>query len=174
MSNQEIQAKVRIAVDLGASSGRVMAAIPSGGKLTLTEIHRFENPAIELPTGLYWNILGLFHEILTGLKKAIETHGENIASIGIDTWGCDFGLFDHSGELIGPPHQYRDPRFEGMAEKMHNLMSEDDISAAPGSRRTSTTAPSTCSRSSSAKANRSRRRATSFLSPTSSPTGSPA
>jgi sugar (pentulose or hexulose) kinase len=132
VSNQEIQAKVRIAVDLGASSGRVMAAIPSGGKLTLTEIHRFENPAIELPTGLYWNILGLFHEILTGLKMAIETHGENIASIGIDTWGCDFGLFDHSGELIGPPHQYRDPRFEGMAEKMHNLMSEDDIFSRTG------------------------------------------
>ena len=93
----------------------------------LTEIHRFENFTIELPTGLYWNIVGLYHEILTGLQKAIETHGENIASIGIDTWGCDFGLFDHSGELIGPPHQYRDPRFEGMAEKMHDLMPEDDI-----------------------------------------------
>ena len=104
-----------------------MAGISSGGKLTLSEIHRFENPAIELPTGLYWNIFGLFHEILTGLKKAIASHGENIASIGIDTWGCDFGLFDHSGELIGPPHQYRDPRFEGMADKMHELMSEDEI-----------------------------------------------
>ena len=104
-----------------------MAGISSGGKLMLSEIHRFENPAIELPTGLYWNIFGLFHEILTGLKKAIASHGENIASIGIDTWGCDFGLFDHSGELIGPPHQYRDPRFEGMADKMHELMSEDEI-----------------------------------------------
>ena len=104
-----------------------MAGISSGGKLTLSEIHRFENPAIELPTGLYWNIFGLFHEILTGLKKAIASHGENIASIGIDTWGCDFGLFDHSGELIGPPHQYRDPRFEDMADKMHELMSEDEI-----------------------------------------------
>jgi rhamnulokinase len=127
VSNLENQVNVRIAIDLGANSGRVMAAIPSSGKLMLTEIHRFENPTIELPTGLYWNIVGLYHEILTGLQKAIETHGENIASIGIDTWGCDFGLFDHSGELIGLPHQYRDPRFEGMAEKMHNLMSEDDI-----------------------------------------------
>lgn len=127
MSNQKNQEKVRVAVDLGASSGRVIVGIPTAGKLSLTEIHRFENPAIELPTGLYWNILGLYHEILTGLKKAIAAHGEDIASIAIDTWGCDFGLFDHSGELIGPPHQYRDPRFEGMADKMHDLISEDDI-----------------------------------------------
>ncbi len=132
MPNSETQGKVRIAIDLGASSGRVIAGIPVEGKLTLTEIHRFENPAIELPTGLYWNILGLFHEILTGLKKAIETHGENIASIGIDTWGCDFGLLDGAGELIGPPHQYRDPRFEGMEEKMHDLMSEDEIFSLTG------------------------------------------
>lgn len=132
MSNKENKGKVRIAIDLGASSGRVIAGIPYEGKLTLTEIHRFDNPAIELPTGLYWNILGLYHEILTGLKKAIETHGESIASIAIDTWGCDFGLFDASGELIGSPHQYRDPRFEGMAEKMHDLMSEDDIFSRTG------------------------------------------
>ena len=133
MSNQENQAKVRIAVDLGASSGRVMAAIPSGGKLTLTEIHRFDNPAIELPTGLYWNILGLYHEILAGLKKAIETHGENIASIGIDTWGCDFGLFDHSGELIGPPHQYRDPRFEANPSPMRATSFSSRTSSPTGS-----------------------------------------
>jgi rhamnulokinase len=132
VSNKENKGKVRIAIDLGASSGRVIAGIPYEGKLTLTEIHRFDNPAIELPTGLYWNILGLYHEILTGLKKAIETHGESIASIAIDTWGCDFGLFDASGELIGSPHQYRDPRFEGMAEKMHDLMSEDDIFSRTG------------------------------------------
>ncbi len=127
MSISEIQGKVRIAIDLGASSGRVIAGETKNGKLTLTEIHRFGNPAIELPSGLHWNIFGLFHEITTGLKKAIETYGENVASIAIDTWGCDFGLFDNSGELIGSPHQYRDPRFEGMAEKMHDLMPEDDI-----------------------------------------------
>jgi len=132
VSNQKNQEKVRVAVDLGASSGRVIVGIPTAGKLSLTEIHRFENPAIELPTGLYWNILGLYHEILTGLKKAIAAHGEDIASIAIDTWGCDFGLFDHSGELIGPPHQYRDPRFEGMADKMHDLISEDDIFSRTG------------------------------------------
>ena len=132
MPTSESQGKVRIAIDLGASSGRVIAGMHVGGKLTLHEIHRFENPAIELPSGIYWNILGLYHEILTGLKKSIATYGENIASIAIDTWGCDFGLFDNSGELIGPPHQYRDPRFEGMAEKMHDLMPEDDIFSLTG------------------------------------------
>ncbi|MBG7606844.1 MAG: rhamnulokinase [Verrucomicrobia bacterium] len=132
MADTKKQGKVRIAIDLGASSGRVIAGVMENGKLTLTEIHRFENPTIELPSGLYWNILGLFHEITTGLKKAIETHGENVASIAIDTWGCDFGLFDNSGELIGPPHQYRDPRFEGMAEKMHGIMSEDEIFSLTG------------------------------------------
>ena len=110
----------------------MIAGVTEQGKLTLSEIHRFGNPAIELPSGLYWNILGLFHEITTGLKMAIETYGENIASIAIDTWGCDFGLFDDSGELIGPPHQYRDPRFEGMAAKMHDLMSEAEIFSLTG------------------------------------------
>jgi sugar (pentulose or hexulose) kinase len=132
VSNLESKGNVRIAIDLGASSGRVMAAMPTEGKLTLTEIHRFDNPAIELPSGLYWNIFGLFHEITTGLKKSVELFGENISSIGIDTWGCDFGLFDSHGEIIGTPHQYRDPRNEGMAEKMHAILSEKEIYAHTG------------------------------------------
>lgn len=127
MSHSENKPKIRIAIDLGASSGRVIAGTVSDGKLTLQEIHRFGNPAVELPSGLYWNILGLFHEIVTGLKKAVEAHGDAIASIGIDTWGCDFGLFDATGELIAPPHQYRDPRFNGMAEKMHALLPEVEV-----------------------------------------------
>ena len=132
MPVSEAQGKVRIAIDLGASSGRVIAGFTEKGKLTLSEIHRFGNPAIELPSGLYWNMLGLFHEITVGLKLAISEYGKHIGSIGIDTWGCDFGLFDNSGELIGPPHQYRDPRFEGMAEKMEELMTEDEIFSITG------------------------------------------
>ncbi len=127
MSILENQGKVRIAIDLGASSGRVIASINQGGKLAIEEIHRFENPAIELPSGLYWNIFGLFHEILTGLRKSSATYGEKIASVAIDTWACDFGLFDLNGELVTPPHQYRDPRFEGMAEVMHALVPEEKI-----------------------------------------------
>lgn len=123
---------IRIAIDLGAGSGRVIASSSQNGKLSFSEIHRFDNPAIELPSGLYWNIFGLFHEIITGMKKAVDIHGDEIASIGIDTWGCDFGLFDRQGEIIGTPHQYRDPRIEGMEQKMHELMSEDEIFSITG------------------------------------------
>jgi len=118
---------IRIAIDLGASSGRVISSYLLNGKIQLTEVHRFENPVIELPSGLYWNIFGLYQEILMGIKKAVDQHGDDIRSIGIDTWGCDFGLFDGQGEIIGTPHQYRDPRIDGIAEKMHELMPEEEI-----------------------------------------------
>lgn len=126
MSNSD-KKNVHIAIDLGASSGRVISSFLVDGKIQLSEIHRFDNPAIELPSGLYWNIFGLYHEILTGLKKSVDQFGEKIRSIGIDTWGCDFGLFDGQGEIIGTPHQYRDPRIEGIEEKMHDLMPEEEI-----------------------------------------------
>jgi rhamnulokinase len=118
---------VRIAIDLGASSGRVISSYLVDGKIQLEEIHRFDNPAIELPSGLYWNLFGLYHEILTGIKKAVDQYGEQISSIGIDTWGCDFGLFDGQGEIIGVSHQYRDPRIDGVEEQMHELMPEEEI-----------------------------------------------
>ena len=67
-----------------------------------------------------------------GLRRAVERHGESIVSIGIDTWGCDYGLIDGNGELLGMPHQYRDPRFEGMAEAMHAIMPEAEVYAQTG------------------------------------------
>jgi rhamnulokinase len=124
--------KVFIAVDLGAGSGRIIAATTDFQQLELEEIHRFENPGTDLPGGSFWNVLGLYREILEGLRRAVEKHGEKIASIGIDTWGCDFGLLSPNGELLGLPHQYRDPRFEGMAEAMHQCMPEADIFAKTG------------------------------------------
>lgn len=116
-----------IAVDLGAGSGRVIAATTDLNKIELEEIHRFDNPGTELPGGSFWNIVGLYRDILEGLRRAVEIHGDRIVSIGIDTWGCDHGLIGQNGTLLGVPHQYRDPRFEGMAEVMHGLMSEADI-----------------------------------------------
>ena len=124
--------KVFIAVDLGAGSGRVIAAKTDFSKLELEEIHRFDNPGTDLPGGSFWNILGLYREILEGLRCAVARHGEKIVSIGIDTWGCDFGLIDENDELLGLPHQYRDPRFEGMAEVMHGLLPEKEIYAQTG------------------------------------------
>ncbi len=124
--------KVFIAVDLGAGSGRVIAAKTNFSKLELEEVHRFDNPGTDLPGGSFWNIIGLYREILEGLRRAVALHGDKIVSIGIDTWGCDFGLLDSHGELLGLPHQYRDPRFEGMAEAMHAIMPEVEIYAQTG------------------------------------------
>jgi len=118
---------VFIAVDLGAGSGRVMAARTDLSTMTLEEVHRFENPGVELPDGSYWNILGLYREILQGLRLAVEKFGERIVAIGIDTWAVDFALLDEGGAMLGMPHQYRDPRFEGMAERMHGMMPEAEI-----------------------------------------------
>jgi rhamnulokinase len=124
--------KVFIAVDLGAGSGRVIAAKTNFSKLELEEVHRFDNPGTDLPGGSFWNIIGLYREILEGLRRAVALHGDKIVSIGIDTWGCDFGLLESHGELLGLPHQYRDPRFEGMADAMHAIMPEVDIYAQTG------------------------------------------
>ncbi len=124
--------KVFIAVDLGAGSGRVIAAKTDLVTLELEEVHRFDNPGTDLPGGSFWNIVGLYREILEGLRRAVERHGDAIVSIGLDTWGCDFGLLDGAGELLGMPHQYRDPRFEGMAAAMHAILPEAEVYAQTG------------------------------------------
>lgn len=118
---------VFLAIDLGAGSGRVIAGETDLKDLRLQEIHRFDNPGTDLPGGSHWNILGLFRHIQDGLRVAAERYGKRIVSIGIDTWGCDFGLLDTHGRLLGLPHQYRDPRHEGMPERMHGLMPEVEI-----------------------------------------------
>ena len=119
--------KVYLSIDLGAGSGRIIAAKTNLSHLYLEEVHRFSNPGTDLPGGSYWNIVGLYRDILDGLRKAVHTYGDRICSIGIDTWGCDFGLLDAGGRLLGMPHQYRDARFEGMAEEMHQRMSEREV-----------------------------------------------
>ncbi len=127
-----MSSKTFIAVDLGAGSGRVIAATTDFSKIELEELHRFDNPGTELPGGSFWNLIGLYREILEGLRRAVERHGDSIVSIGIDTWGCDHGLIGRDGSLLGMPHQYRDPRFEGMAEAMHSIMPEAEIYAQTG------------------------------------------
>lgn len=118
---------VFLAIDLGAGSGRVIAGESDSKTLRLEEIHRFDNPGTDLPGGSFWNLIGLFREIQEGLRLAANRYGERIVAIGIDTWGVDFGLLDADGHLLGLPHQYRDPRHEGMPEIMHGLMPEEEI-----------------------------------------------
>ncbi|MCP5548228.1 MAG: hypothetical protein H7A50_12735 [Akkermansiaceae bacterium] len=102
-----------LAVDLGAGSGRVIAARSDGNRIEPEDVHRFANPGTDLPDGSFWNVIGLYREILEGLRLAIAKHGDTVVSIGIDTWGCDHALIGPGGGLLGMPHQYRDPRFEG-------------------------------------------------------------
>ncbi len=119
--------KTFIAVDLGAGSGRVIAATTDFSTIELEELHRFDNPGTDLPGGAFWNLIGLYRDILEGLRRAVGKFGDGIVSIGIDTWGCDHGFVGADGGLLGMPHQYRDPRFEGMAEAMHAVMGEAEI-----------------------------------------------
>ena len=104
-----------LAFDFGASSGRAMLGIYDGTSIQLKEIHRFSNDPVIVNGTMYWDILRLFHEIKQGLLKA--KHESDFDSIGIDTWGVDFGLLDKDGNLLENPVHYRDKRTLGMLEK---------------------------------------------------------
>jgi rhamnulokinase len=101
-----------LAVDLGAESGRVLRGTLDDGRLTVAEAHRFANRPVQLPTGLHWNVLGLYDGMTAGLAAAASVGP--VDGIGVDAWGNDFGLLDRSGRLVGNPYHYRDPRTEGM------------------------------------------------------------
>lgn len=120
-----------LAIDLGAESGRAMLADLSGHLMKLQEVHRFPNIPVNLPTGLYWNTLGLFQEILAGVRAAARLTGR-LESVAIDTWGVDFGLLGPDGALIDNPRHYRDARTVGLPEKMFDTVPREDIFAATG------------------------------------------
>lgn len=119
--------KCYLAVDLGASSGRVLAGLYKNKKLELVEMHRFWNGAIEHDDGLHWDIEQLFTEIKTGLKKGFEAYGTAVQAIGIDTWGVDYGLLDADGKLINAPFQYRDSRNDGMMDFAFSKIPKEEI-----------------------------------------------
>ncbi|SEF12202.1 rhamnulokinase [Jiangella alba] len=117
------------AVDLGASSGRVMLARVSAQRLDLTEVHRFGNVPVRLPDGLHWDVLRLYRDVLDGLGQAARaiTGGEVLSSIGIDSWAVDYGLLDGSGALLGNPYHYRDGRTSGAAAELHAELGEREL-----------------------------------------------
>ncbi len=104
------------AVDLGATSGRVMAAEVASGTLELREVHRFPNAAVRTPDGLLWDVLGLHRGMLTGLEAI--AHTGPLDGIGIDSWAVDYGLLAADGSLLGNPFSHRDPRTDGVGEKV--------------------------------------------------------
>lgn len=114
-----------LAFDFGASSGRAILGSFDGEKIELKEIHRFSNDPVKVGNTFYWDILRLFHEIKQGILKA-KQYGK-IESIGIDTWGVDFGLIDEKGYLLENPVHYRDERNVGMIEEAQKYMSKDEM-----------------------------------------------
>lgn len=112
-----------LAVDFGAGSGRVIAGRIEGGRLSLDELHRFSNRQVRIGKHLYWDFPALFDEMKEGLRRAASKY-DDIESIGIDTWGVDYGLVDRAGNLIGNPVCYRDASTEGLPEE---IFSSSDI-----------------------------------------------
>ena len=127
-----------LAFDLGAESGRAVLGSLDGGRLTLQEKHRFQNPTGRMNGHLYWNLLGQWEELKTGLKKAgVEPHQDQkrpieIHGIGVDTWGVDFGLLDRNGEVLANPFHYRDPQTDGTMERAFARVPRQEIFKATG------------------------------------------
>ena len=123
-----------VAIDLGASGGRALAAKltdGSGGlRLAVEEVHRFPHGGVSIPHDIgcsyYWDTPYLWNEILTGLRKAAHTFSD-IASVGVDTWGVDYGLLDRGGRLLQNPTCYRDARTAGMMQEAFHTVSRDEI-----------------------------------------------
>lgn len=116
-----------LAFDYGASSGRAIVGTYDGQSLKLEELHRFANEPVLISGSLNWDILRLFHEMKQGIHKCTKSQYSKIASIGIDTWGVDFGLLDDAGRLLGNPYHYRDAQTQGIVDKASELVPSTEI-----------------------------------------------
>lgn len=112
-----------IAVDLGADSGRVMKVRLEGETLIQEDVHRFPNIPVMVRGRLQWDVLRLWHEIVTGVDRVLE----GAISIGVDAWGVDYALLDKDGELVGNPVHYRDARTTGAPEWVYERIPKRDL-----------------------------------------------
>jgi rhamnulokinase len=120
-------AKVFLAADLGASSGRVVAGLFDGGKLSLEEVYRFDNGGVQLAGRMQWDLLSQWDHIQRGLRAGGKVYSGQVASIGVDTWGVDFGLVGRNDELLGNPYHYRDPRTADIFDKAFAIVPREEI-----------------------------------------------
>ncbi|HSR31826.1 MAG TPA: rhamnulokinase family protein [Anaerolineae bacterium] len=116
-----------LAFDLGAESGRAVVGHLDGGKLRLEELYRFSNGPVRVLHSLHWDVLRLWTEIKHGLALAAKSYGGDLASVGLDTWGVDFGLLAADDSLLGNPYHYRDSRTDGMMEAAFEIVPRDEI-----------------------------------------------
>ena len=112
-----------LAFDFGASSGRAIIGEYDGERITLQEVHRFSNDPVIIGDTMYWDTLRLFFEMKQGMVKA--KHAGGFESIGIDTWGVDFGMIDKGGRLLENPIHYRDARTVGLIEESFKLIDRE-------------------------------------------------
>lgn len=126
----QASAGVFAAIDIGASSGRVILGRAGSGGLSLETVHRFPNGVRELDGALRWDVHGIFAEVLAGLSLAaarVRETGETIVSIGIDTWAVDYGLIDADGAMAALPHSYRDGRTAAVVPLVHQKLGQDRL-----------------------------------------------
>ncbi len=121
-----------IAVDLGASGGRVVLGRWDGAGIALEEMHRFANEPVTVMGHLHWDVLRLWAEIKRGMAHYCATYREPLDGVGLATWGVDFGLLDSGGRLLGNPYHYRDSRTDGMLERAFEIVPRQQIFAQTG------------------------------------------
>lgn len=120
------------ALDLGASSGRAVLGRLAGGRVEIEELHRFPNRPLSLPTGLHWNVLELFAQLLEGVRRCAAQAGGRLDGVGVDAWAVDYALLDRDGGLLGVPFHYRDARTNGLLEELHRRVPAETLYAATG------------------------------------------
>ena len=120
-------AKCYVAVDLGATSGRVILGSILDGKLTLEETGRFQTGATKRGDSIRWDFERIFTAIKAGIAQAAKITKHEISSISVDSWGVDFGLIGKDGKLIEEPYHYRDERNAGMMEKALEQYGEKNL-----------------------------------------------
>lgn len=118
--------KYYLAVDIGASSGRLILGHREDGRMILEEIHRFGNGMVRKQGHLVWDVDQLFAEIITGMKKCAEL-GKIPESIGVDTWAVDFVLLDAKDQRLGDAVGYRDHRTQGMDQSVYEVIDEEEL-----------------------------------------------
>lgn len=116
-----------LALDLGAESGRVVVGHYDGGSLRLEEMHRFPNGPVLVNGHLYWDALRLLSEMKAGLRQAVQAYGKDVVSVGLDTWGVDYGLLDAQDNLLGNPYHYRDTRTDGMPKEVFKIVPRREV-----------------------------------------------
>jgi rhamnulokinase len=121
-----------LAFDLGAESGRAVLGTLEGRTLVLHEVRRFPNAPLSLAGHIHWNVYALFDEMKAAMREAAAAIGGRPTSLGVDTWGVDFGLLAKDGSLLGLPFCYRDHRNAGAMEEYFKIVPRAELYEATG------------------------------------------